>query len=395
MAWSFNFNVGRQLPNYVERDRSGNFFYSFLDNFFGSTKYKIIDTTKYTLESIALLTIRKFIADYGSLAKFHAYKNNKLVEEDYFYQIADKPNPNQTWTELIWQYLFYASAENVYIYVVNSSIIYLLKKENIKLDKKSENAFKQLYFSDRVKRSSIKGSFKYKNENGTDNTLDLEKLFIIDFMSGVDGDWFNGASLFNAIKPVVDNTNSSVRSKGRNLFYTEKILVSKEGTDRLHNGTIKDNEHESLTNTILDPKKPVHASKGTIEVNQLVSNLKQLGLDEAYNNDFAKISRLFNIPSELIDLIQKGGIFNEGTEKALGLFVYYTIVPMLNKLTDLIEFVFELEDLRPSFSHCPFNAVFEKEKQMDIKLKLENLKLAFDMGADVSQQIKDITNGNN
>jgi hypothetical protein len=392
--FGFNMTFGRQLPNYVERDLSGNFFYTWLDNLFGSSKNKITDTTKYTLESIALLTIRKFIADYGSLAKFHAYKNNKLVEEDYFYQIADKPNPNQTWTELIWQYLFYASAENVYIYIQNSTI-YLLKKENITLDKKSQDAFKQFYFSDRVKKSSIKGTFKYKNENGSENILDLEKLFIIDFMSGVDGDWFNGASLFNAIKPVVDNTNSSVRSKGRNLFYTEKILVSKEGTDRLHNGTIKDNEHESLTNTILDPKKPVHASKGTIEVNQLVSNLKQLGLDEAYNADFSKLSRLFNIPSELIDLIIKGGIFNEGTEKALGLFVYYTIVPMLNRLTDLIEVVFELEDLRPSFSHCPFNAVFEKEKQEQTKLKLENLKLAFDMGVDVSQQIKDITNGNN
>ena len=394
MAWSFNFNVGRSLPNYVERDRSGNFFYSFLDNLFGSNKNLIPDTTKYTLDSIALLTIRKFIADYGSLAKFHSYKNNKLVEEDYFYQIADKPNPNQTWTEFIWQYLFYVSAENVYIYIQNSTI-YLLKKENITLDKKSQDAFKQLYFSDRVKKSSIKGTFKYKNQNGSDNILDLEKLYIIDFMSGVDGDWFNGASLFNAVKPIVDNTNSAVRSKGRNLFYTEKILVSKEGTDRLADGTIKANEHESLTNTILNPNKPVHASKGTIEINQLVSNLKQLGLDEAYNNDFAKISRLFNIPSELIDLIQKGGIFNEGTEKALGLFIYYTIVPMLNKLTDLIEVVFDLEDLRPSFSHCPFNAVFEKEKQEQTKLKLENLKLAFDMGVDVSQQIKDITNGNN
>lgn len=394
MAWSFNFNIGRQLPNYVERDRSGNFFYSFLDNIFGSNKKLIPDTTKYTLDSIALLTIRKFIADYGSLAKFHAYKNNKLFAEDYFYEIAEKPNPNQTWTELIWQYLFYSSAENVYIYIQNSTI-YLLKKENITLDKKSQDAFKQLYFSDRVRKSSIKGTFKYKNQNGSDNTLDLEKLYIIDFMSGVDGDWFNGASLFNAIKPVVENTNSAVRSKGRNLFYTEKILVSKEGTDRLADGTIKANEHESLTSTILNPNKPVHASKGTIEINQLVSNLKQLGLDEAYNNDFSKLSRLFNIPSELIDLIQKGGIFNEGTEKALGLFVYYTIVPMLNKLTDLIEVVFDLEDLRPSFSHCPFNAVFEKEKQEDIKLKLENLKLAYDMGADVSQQIKDITNGNN
>lgn len=387
MAWNLNFSVGK-LPNYVERDSNGSFFYSFLDKLFGNKK-EITDTTKYTLESIALLTIRKFIADYGSLAKIHAYRNNKLFKEDYLYELAEKPNPNQTWTELIWQYLFYANAENVYVYVLNTTI-YLLKKENIKLTNQQEKAFKTMYFSASTRKSALKGNFKYKQEDGTESTLDLQKLYIIDFASGITGDWFNGANLFTACKGVVDNTNEAIESKGRNIFYTKKILVSGNQTDaqRLAGGVMSKEEHQSVTNSLLSENKPIHSVKDNLNINQLVSNLKNLGLDEAFNNDFAKLARLFNIPSDLIDLVMKGGVFNEGKEKSLGLFIYYSITPMLQKFTDLLEVIFELEDLRPSFSHCPFNAVFEKEKQDQIKLKLENLKLANELGVDISNELK-------
>ena len=49
MGFNLNFSYGK-APNYVERDSSGNFFYSFLDNLFGVEK-KIEDTTKYTFQN--------------------------------------------------------------------------------------------------------------------------------------------------------------------------------------------------------------------------------------------------------------------------------------------------------------------------------------------------------
>ena len=113
MGWNLNFSIGK-LPNYTERDSAGNFFYSFLDKMLGKNSSSIEDTTKYTLCNPALLIVRKFIADYGSLAKIHAYKNNKLVGEDYIYEIAERPNPNQTWTELIWQYFFLLTEIKIY-----------------------------------------------------------------------------------------------------------------------------------------------------------------------------------------------------------------------------------------------------------------------------------------
>ena len=392
MAWNLNFSVGK-LPNYVERDRNGNMFYSFLDLF--GNKNHINDTTKYTLESPALLMCRKFIADYGSLAKIHGYRNGKMYKEDYLYELADKPNPFQTWTELIWQYFFYANAENVYLYNQNK-VIYLLKRESIDISSNTLKKYQKLYFSDATKRSTLKGSFDYKNEDGTKTPLKLENLFIIDVMSGISGDWFNGSSVIHSLKGIVDNSNQSIESKNRNLFYTTKILVSGSQTEaqRLSGGVMSKEEQKSVSDTLLS-SKPIHAVKDNLDVKQLVSNLKALGLDDSFNADFAKLTRMFNIPSDLIDLIVKGGVFNEGKEKSLGLYVYYTLVPMLQKLTDILEVIFDEEDLRPSFSHCPFNKVFEKEKQEDITLQLNNLKLAkeLDPNFDTSKQLNEIYNG--
>ena len=392
MAWNLNFSVGK-LPDYVERDRNGNMFYSFL-NLFGN-KNHINDTTKYTLESPALLMCRKFIADYGSLAKIHGYRNGKMYKEDYLYELADKPNPFQTWTELIWQYFFYANAENVYLYNQNK-VIYLLKRESIDISSNTLKKYQKLYFSDATKRSTLKGSFDYKNEDGTKTPLKLENLFIIDVMSGISGDWFNGSSVIHSLKGIVDNSNQSIESKNRNLFYTTKILVSGSQTEaqRLSGGVMSKEEQKSVSDTLLS-SKPIHAVKDNLDVKQLVSNLKALGLDDSFNADFAKLTRMFNIPSDLIDLIIKGGVFNEGKEKSLGLYVYYTLVPMLQKLTDILEVIFDEEDLRPSFSHCQFNKVFEKEKQEDITLKLNNLKLAkeLDPNFDTSKQLNEIYNG--
>lgn len=393
MAWNLNFSVGK-LPNYVERDRNGNIFYSFLDNIFGN-KNHINDTTKYTLESPALLMCRKFIADYGSLAKIHGYRNGKMYKEDYLYELADKPNPFQTWTELIWQYFFYANAENVYLYNQNK-VIYLLKRENIDISSDQLKKYQKLYFSESNKKSTLRGEFKYKNEDGTTTPLKLENLYIIDVMSGISGDWFNGSSVIHSLKGIVDNSNQSIESKNRNLFYTTKILVSGSQTDaqRLSGGVMSPNEQKSVSDTLLS-SKPIHAVKDNLDVKQLVSNLKALGLDDSFNADFAKLTRMFNIPSDLIDLIIKGGVFNEGKEKSLGLYVYYTLVPMLQKLTDILEVIFDEEDLRPSFSHCQFNKVFEKEKQEDITLQLNNLKLAkeLDPNFDTSKQLNEIYNG--
>lgn len=381
-----------KLPNYVERDSSGNFFYSFLDKILGNKK-NVTDTTCYTLENPALLMVRKFIADYGSLAKIHSFKNNKLDKEDYLYDIAERPNPNQTWTELIWQYFFYANAENVYLYNQNN-VVYLLKRENIELTSDQEKSYKKLYFSASTRKSALRGNFKYKNEDGSKDTLKLENLYIIDIMSGISGDWFNGSNVIHSIKGIVDNSTEAIESKGRNIFYTKKILVSGNQSEasRIANGVMGEKEQKSVTDTLLS-NKPIHSVKDNLNINQLVNNLKQLGLDDSFNADFSKLTRMFNIPSDLIDLIVKGGVFNEGKEKSLGLYVYYTLVPMLQKLTDVLEIVYDQEDLRPSFSHCPFNKVFEKEKQEDIKLKLENLKVAQELGLDINNQLKDIYNG--
>src|SRR6476620_449455 len=390
MGFNFNMSFGK-LPNYVERDRSGNFFYSFLDNLFGNGKDAIKDKTCYTLESPALLIVKKFIADTGSLCKINSYENGKLKQEDYLYDIAERPNPFQTWTEFIWQYLFYASSDNAYLYNQNG-VVYFLRQERIILTDEQKKAFKQLYFSSSTKKSTLRGNFKYKEENDKETVLKLENLYIIDVMSGVSGDWFNGSSTLHTLKGIVDNSNSSITSKRKNLFFTQKFMASGQSDpNNVYYTPMSEGEQKSIEQSLTNSNKSIHSVKSKVQVDQLVSNLKNLALDDAFNADFAKITRMFNIPNDLLDLVVKGGVFNEGRETSLAMYVYYNLVPLLQKLTDTLEIVFDKEDLRPSFNHVPFMKVFEVKNQEQKATKLANLKLAQELGLDeatVQAQLK-------
>ena len=54
--------------------------------------------------------------------------------------------------------------------------------------------------------------------------------------------------------------------------------------------------------------------------------------------------------------------------------------PLQQQLTDLLEGILMQEDLRMSFKHLPFNAVFEAEKITNQSLELGNLKVAQELG---------------
>ena len=94
MGFNLNFSFGRnQLPNYIERDSSGGFFYSIIDKLLGKKKGHF-DKLNAVQNSPAVSFVFNLIGEYYSMGKYHAYKDNKLVAQDYFYTNKQKPNPN-------------------------------------------------------------------------------------------------------------------------------------------------------------------------------------------------------------------------------------------------------------------------------------------------------------
>jgi hypothetical protein len=384
----FNFNIGynsNRLPNYIERNNDGSMWYSIIDAFIGG-KRKGFKSESNKLETIlsnpAILKVFCFLADTYSQVKINQYSNDKLKEKDFLYSYQKTPNDWQTWTDLFWEHRFWLASGNAYLYV-DANVWYYLRPQGLDFTDAQIKAFSQLTFSSKNKRDLLKGTFKYRNENGkVQENLKFENLHVFTDMSGgISGNWLKGNSRLDALYQIAVNSDLALRSKGTNLKYTEKFLVSGQHDAKdTSSRPMVETEKESIEQSLENGRK-INATKSKVDMQQMVSNLAQLELDQAYESDLIKVANMYGIPKDVIDILSKGSTY-ENQEKSLGKFINYNEMPKVQQMTDTYEVILLEEDLRGSFKHLPFNSVFEVDKITNRKTELESLKIAIELGLD-------------
>lgn len=392
MGFNFSINWGRQIQS-VERGQDGNYFYSFLESVFKG-KDENINKIETVLSNPAALKVLKFNADTFSLGKINSYSNGKIKAEDYLYSVQPRPNDWQTWTDFLWTYCFYLQIGNAYLYKTNS-VMYFLDPCGIEMSESQRKKFYQISFSkygENSKKNTLSGSFKYRDKSGEKVTLDLKNLTVISDMTGISGDWFDGGSRLNALCDVVRNSKLSLKSKQINLEFSQKFLLSgqhdPDNVSTIPMSTAEKNNLEKITRG----GRQVHATKSRVDLKHFVDNLAQLKLDDAYLNDLHIIGNMYGIPKDVLEALAKGATY-ENQEKSLGRHVDYNLKPMGQKLTDNLEMIFGVDDLRINYNHLPFNQVFEKERAETNKLKIENLTAAQALGLDektIKQKLSEI-----
>lgn len=238
-------------------------------------------------------------------------------------------------------------------------------------------------FSDSTAKKSKKGTFKAKfNDSAEWQPLELENLYILsDLSTSVSGNWLGGNSRLDALYQVVKNSELSLRAKNRNLFYTTKFSVSGQHDSKdVYSTPMGDAEQQSITKG-LQGSKEIYATKEKIDVKQLVTNIKSLDLDNSYIADLTIIGNMYGLTKDVLDIVSKGST-HENKEKAIGSFIDYSMMPKVQQHSDLLELLYNKEEVRGSFKHLPFNAIFEAEKITNTKTELENLKMAVELGLD-------------
>lgn len=112
MGFNFSLSFGNnKLPNYVERDSSGGFWYGIKDFFNNGESKKGFNNIQKQLECAlynpAVLKVIGFRADIYSQIKFNEYVNEELKEVDFLYSEAKRPNPFQTWVDFHYDISFW------------------------------------------------------------------------------------------------------------------------------------------------------------------------------------------------------------------------------------------------------------------------------------------------
>jgi hypothetical protein len=398
MGFNFNISFGNnKLPNYVERLNDGSFWYGVKDFFNDNSETKFGSYQK-KLDAVlcnpAVLKVLTFRADMYSQVKFNEYNNDKLVEQDFLYSYKKSPNPLQSWIDLHWDISFNRDLGNAYLYVDND-VFYCFGLQNMKIEEDKLKEINKYYFSDYKSKQAIKGTFKARlNCNAEWQTFKLENLYVLsDLSANISGNWLGGSSRIDALYDVVQNSKLSLKAKKKNLFFTTKHIVSGMHDPKDISSTpMGDKEQRSISDSLMGNKE-IFATKTKTEVHQLVDNLANLKLDESYLSDLSIIANMYGMTKDILDILTKGSTY-ENKEKSIGAFIDYSLMPKVQQHSDLLEIILQKEDIRGSFKHLPFNAVFEAEKVANKKIELEALKIASELGfANVQDELKRIYDG--
>ena len=392
----------------VERDRTGNFFYTLFDGKSNSKKHKTIQAYSQTY---ALHKVIDCIKDTGKLANINLYENGKLKATNYLYQVKLKPNPYQTWTDFVEEYIFWYSLGNVYFwkptttFAENQNYYFLdyskfdddtikkFKKFGKKLSNQNSNEFLKDFGNHIIK-------YKY-SENETQN-IPLKEVVIIHSGINIDS-WYLDNNKIEAIQKLISNSEDTLDSKNINIHFSKKYVayqgVNKDDLAQQITGLGKQ-EREDIKGKVMS-KDPLHVSgSNNLEVKRFIDNLKNLGFDESFLNDYLLIGMFFNVPLEILgDFLRGKGLSSQGDakEKAMIQFVDMCLMPILQKLTDNLELnLTENQEVKAEFTHLWFMKVAIKQQADQRKADLEALKIAKELGLDetkVQEQLNIIYNG--
>lgn len=380
---NFNFSIGRSRDLLFDKTANG-WFYEinnafksvFAKTFSDKEKYEVIRT------NLGVLFVFDFIAKNYSQQKVNEWRNDRLFEKNVLYSISPRPNQWQTWTDFLYDYCFWLLVGNVYVYK-QGDVVYCLNPFGIKLQDDQLKKFSKLGFSkygENTVSNIKKGSFKYTDEQGNKYNLDLANLHVVnDLSGGVNGSYFNAGSKLDALYQVVKNLDLSLKAKYINTEFTGKFIVA--GQSDPSNVTelpMTENEKKSIRKSVKGNEQVIPV-KSKVAIERFVSDLAGLKLDDHIIADIHYIGMMYGLSKDVIGIAIKGSTY-ENKEKAFGAFVDYTLTPISRQMTDLFELLFDKEDLRGSWADMPFNQVFEAEKVQNDKLKLENLKIAKELG---------------
>lgn len=319
----------------------------------------------------ALLKVFCLQCDLFSLAKVYVYnKKNKLVEDDPALDRFANPNPLQSQSQFLWDYMFWKMVGNAYLYMDSELVdrdnapMYWLENSKIDWPLKLEKEKDKMVFSQKKIKELMDTEITYRYDDGTTFKFQLSKLCTISDLSNGVGNWFKGFSRIDALYKVISNSEVSLDSKNINVRYTGKFLVSGQQDPKdVTKLPMAEDEKKTIEDKV-DGDKKVHAIKSMIDIKRFVDDLRVLELDKSFLADYYLIGSMYNIPRDVLEAYQSSTFENQ--EKARAGHVSYTLEPAGEILGAAIakKWGYDLKGKKIvlSWDDLPFTQVFEKER---------------------------------
>ena len=321
-------------------------------------------------------------------------KSGQPIENDPFLTLINQPNPFQTKSQFLWDYMFWQMLGTAYCYCDSEVVekpdnrLYFLDPSKIEWPKSlSDDRDKLIFSSDTFKKTQKTTNLTYRYFDNSTYKFPLNRLIISTDLTNGTGNWYKGASRIDALYKVITNSEEALNAKNINVRYSGKFMVAgtsdPNDTTRLPLGE----EEKQDIETKMNGSKQVHAMKSLIEIKRFVENMKVLELGDAFMEDYYIIGLEYGIPRDVLEASATGSTY-ENQEKARMAHISYCLQPKGNELMNAFERKFGYVDGRNivmDWSHLPLTAVFEEAKAKVKESKIKSLGELLKLGVPLDE----------
>lgn len=317
-------------------------------------------------ESPAVLKVFALQCDLFSLGQVYVYEDEKEQKNDPFLELLKKPNPFQSGSQFLWDYMFWLMIGNDYCYVDSkfvdfNNVLYHLETPKITFPPEMDRMKDKLLMSQDSLQSL---NITYTYSDGTTKEIPWSQIIHTPDLSNGTGNWFKGSSRLDALYKIVTNSESSLDAKNVNLNYSKKFMVAGQADP---NNTTQMPMSEAEKKSIEDKmngRRNVYAVKTMIDIKRFVSDMAALELDSSYFSDAYKVGNLFGIPRDVLELYLEGGSTYENQEKARAAHASYSLQPKGNNFFDSFAnyFGYSGKKIIIDWEHLPFMQVNAKTR---------------------------------
>lgn len=373
---------GRELFR-VERDRSGQFSYTFLDggSFTDNGRYLELYFTNPVLNTI--VNLRSEL--YSQMKIQHLDKNNKVIENSPYVNLLYNPNYFQSKEDFFYQQMvFLSTSGNNYIYQKKAfanelpKAIYNLIPSEIDLNN-SQKLNKFLVTKQDIKSFNDR-KIKYNLDGQTYDLYLNDILPLYDLANGLEDNTFMiSPSRVRAIHKVLRNIDENLASKNINLKMSQKYLSKNESTG--NEAQIQTSDRASIENVL--SSKSLIVTNANVNVQHLVSNMKQLYLDEQFADDANKCLLAFGLNKDVLNYFSKDSTFEnqeKGTIKYIQNSIQSTADNTMNSLSSQWGLLEKGERLKASYDHLAVMQSVVVDRINSFKVMQEAIKVAIENG---------------
>ena len=346
---------------------------------------------KAVFENPAVLKVFALQCDLFSLGRVIVKKKGGgEIKDDPFLEMMKNPNPFQTQSQFLWDYMFWVMLGNSYC-CVDSNILtpdnklYFLEHQKMEWPNDMEKLKDKLLISKKSLSDLDKINITYRYEDRTSITIPLKQIQINYDLTNGSGNWFKGRNRIDSLVKVITNSDEALKSNNINIRYAGKFMVAgmqdPNNVAQLPMGEIEKQDIE----TKMNGRKQVHATKTMIDIKRFVEDRRGLDLDKAYLDQYFIIGSMYGIPRDVLEAYVSSTYENQ--EKARASHVTYTLQPKGNDFFQGLakRFGYDIagKEIFIDWSHLPFMQVFERDRALTNNTNIQTLTALLKLNVDI------------